>query len=451
VRARGLLFGAALLLVLLCSGRALACSCFAGVPPCQAFGGAAATFVGTATGVKTVEPKQDAKGEVEWGRRVFSFTVVQAYSGVAGAEVEVTTGLGGGDCGYSFRIGETYLVYAHGGGEGKPLGTGICTRTRPVSEAAEDMEFLRGLAGRAPGVSLDITVARGLQSVRSGDTKTVGALAGARLTVEGAGESKEVRADEQGRARLNGLKPGAYKVRLELPEGLTTWKTEHEVTVADRGCASVFYSVSDDGRVGGRVTDVGGRAVAKVSVALVEADSDDVERHYVRYETTGEDGRYEFKGVPPGRYVLAVNFNRYPRPDDPTNAYPRTYYPGVAERSQAEAVSLAAGERVKDRDITLPLSRPEIAVSGVVVWDDGSPVANAYINTRDLSYHDPGMDYGMSPADEQGRFTLKGYQGQVILIRAGSRPGGPVERNAAVRVTLREPNETVRIVIPKPR
>src|ERR1044071_2981527 len=229
MRARGLLFGAAFLLVLLASGRAQACSCAGPGQPCQAFGSSAAVFVGTVTGVRTREAKAGAKGEIYWTPRLFKFTVVQAYSGVAGTEVEVATGRGGGDCGYYFRTGETYLVYAYGGGEGKPLATSICSRTRPVAEAGEDLEFLRGLGARGPGVSIDVKVERTRQAVKSGGTQSLGGLAGARLTVEGADESREVKTDSGGRARLTGLKPGTYKVRLTPPEGLTTHKEEQEL------------------------------------------------------------------------------------------------------------------------------------------------------------------------------------------------------------------------------
>ncbi len=202
MRTKVLLFGAAVVFVLLSSGRAFACSCAGGGQPCQEFGAAAAVFVGTVTDVRTRQAKsvEEARREPRWMPVVFKFAVVQPFSGVSGAEVEVSTGSGGGDCGYEFKRGETYLVYAYGGRDGGPLATGTCTRTRPVSEASEDFEFLRGLAGRGPGVSLDITVARSLEGVKSGDVKPVGGLAGARLTVEGEGESTEVR-DRLGGAR----------------------------------------------------------------------------------------------------------------------------------------------------------------------------------------------------------------------------------------------------------
>jgi hypothetical protein len=443
----------------LLAARAEACSCFDGQPPCAAFGAASAVFVGTALDSRTREPKAKTLAEVDWTPVVVRFAVLQPFLGVEGAEVEVETGRGGGDCGYQFRKGESYLVYASRGPDGKRLLTSICSRTRPVSDASEDLEFLRGLGARGPGVSIDVKVERSRQSVREGSSTPAGGLAGARLAFEGAGESREVRTDSEGRARLSGLKPGTYKVRLALPEGLTTYKEEQEVTVADRGCAAVFYTVSDDGRVGGRVADVEGHAVKGVLVTLVEADDPEPERHYALYATTGADGRYDFKGLPPGRYLLAVNLNRYPQPNDPTNAYPRTYYPGVAERSQAEAVTVGAGEVVKDRDITLPARRAESILNGVVVWQDGSPVAGASISLRDLTYHDPGIDNGLSPADAQGRFTFKGYEGQVLLIHASSsrqfvgdfRRDGPMERSEPVRVTLAGPTERVRIVITKLR
>jgi hypothetical protein len=54
--------------------------------------------------------------------------------------VVLATGAAGGDCGYAFRRGDTYLVYAVGAPD--DLRTSICTRTRPASEAAEDLAAL---------------------------------------------------------------------------------------------------------------------------------------------------------------------------------------------------------------------------------------------------------------------------------------------------------------------
>src|SRR5215204_4317253 len=173
--------------------RAEACSCMMGQPPCAAFGAASAVFIGTAADVRVREAKsvEAARAEPDWTPVVVRFAVLQPFLGVEGTEVEVVTGRGGGDCGYYFRKGETYLVYAFGGRDGKPLATSICSRTRPVADASEDLEFLRGLGARGSGVSIDVKVERSRQSVKDGDSTPTGGLADARLTFEGAGESRE--------------------------------------------------------------------------------------------------------------------------------------------------------------------------------------------------------------------------------------------------------------------
>jgi hypothetical protein len=51
----------------------------------------------------------------------------------------------------------------------------------------------------------------------------------------------------------------------------------------------------------------------------------------------------------------------------------------------------------------------------------------------------------------QGKFTIKGFAGQKLIIEArsnGEKATDPVE---PVRITLQQPSETMRIVIPKPR
>lgn len=68
------------------------------------------------------------------------------WKGIKDKMVTVETGLGGGDCGYGFQEGESYLIYAYrtNGEDGKPgpLRTNICTRTRPLSKAKGDIKAL---------------------------------------------------------------------------------------------------------------------------------------------------------------------------------------------------------------------------------------------------------------------------------------------------------------------
>ena len=67
------------------------------------------------------------------------FLVERVWKGKLARRVTILTGRGGGDCGYRFEVGGSYLVYAYGS-TGR-LGTNICQRTTRRAETA-DMKYL---------------------------------------------------------------------------------------------------------------------------------------------------------------------------------------------------------------------------------------------------------------------------------------------------------------------
>jgi hypothetical protein len=251
---------------LLGAGRALGCSCVGPVPPCHEYGRASAVFVGTVTGLKT---NKRGKGSYDLTPRVFRFSVERAFSGVEGAEVEVATGRGGGDCGYNFRRGEKYLVYAYRGAEGGRLTTGICSRTRPYLAAAEDLEFLSGLGSMPAGVQITGRVLRQRRGGADAPPEYDG-VPSSTLLVLGEGQKKEVVTDAQGHYRLAGLRPGTYKVELRPPAGLTSHEPSQEVKIGDRGCAEVNFYLADDGRA--RVEAPPGGAAAEGVARVTESN-----------------------------------------------------------------------------------------------------------------------------------------------------------------------------------
>lgn len=424
-----------------------ACSCAGAGTPCESYGGATAVFVGTVIGYRENPPPKDvAQRQVDWAPRIFKFSVEQAYLGV-GAEIEVSTGSGGGDCGYEFKNGQRYLVYAYRYAE--RLTTSICTRTRPFTEATEDLAFLGNLSSAAPGATIYGQVSHG--SPGKEDPKPIDPNIS--IAIEGENERKEIQPDAQGRFRLTGLRPGKFKVTVNLPERLTVYQPQREVSVADRGCAAVIYYVSENGRLSGRVFDEKGQPVPRILVSLVDPETPDP-TNYVNLERTDEEGRYSFSAVRQGRYIIAINYQRYPDPNDSTNAYPRAFYPGVTDRPHAEIITVESGAKVTERDVRLPSRHPSSIVEGQVVWADGTPVINASITSRDVTHNDSALRYGME-ADGQGRFKINGYVGQKLILEARSNrpsvPGGQMERSESVQITLEQPVHAVKIVITKLR
>jgi hypothetical protein len=60
--------------------------------------------------------------------------VASFHKGAEQSHVLLTTGVGGGDCGFDFEIGKKYLVYAYADESGY-LSTGICSGTRLLEES----------------------------------------------------------------------------------------------------------------------------------------------------------------------------------------------------------------------------------------------------------------------------------------------------------------------------
>ncbi len=88
--------------------------------------------------------------------RSIVFQVAQVWKGDGHSQVEISTGQGGGDCGFEFNMGQEYLVYAvksnmYGTNE---LITIICDRTAVLSQAQGDVAVLG--EGQAPSEEVDL-------------------------------------------------------------------------------------------------------------------------------------------------------------------------------------------------------------------------------------------------------------------------------------------------------
>jgi hypothetical protein len=424
-----------------------ACSCGGSGGPCESYGAAAAVFVGTVVSARENERIKTDRNDVDWTPRAIKFSVEQSYLGVAGTELEVFTGRGGGDCGYEFKIGQRYLVYAQRYQD--KLTTSICTRTKPFSSASDDLAFLGTLSSAAPGISILGQVSRPDKSEPLSPDVVI--------TIEGESERREIRPDAEGLFRVSGLRAGKYKMALTLPETLTTWQRERQLTVSDRGCAAVAWYLTDNGRVSGLVVNAEGQPVPRILVSLVNPASNRKES-YIKLERTDDDGRFVFPAVARGRYLIAVNHNRFPDPNDPVNAYPPSFYPGVIDEALAQAITVGPGEKLSDFEVRLPLKRAASILSGTVVWSDGSPVVNAQLSVTDVTQGESSIGHGVA-ADALGRFTINGYAGQKLIIEARSnRPYvatgtrfEPMERVEKLKITLERPTEAVRIIITKLR
>jgi hypothetical protein len=350
----------------------------------------------------------------------------------------VLTGFGDADCGFGFRQTQQYLVYANEF-EGK-LTTGICSRTKHISEAAADLKYMRGLSTGKSSGSIFGEVVSAQRNEGGGSDKIP--LAAATINIEGA-IAKEIKTDAKGEYRISALPPGDYTVRLDLPKGLTTQETERKVKVSPGGCAVASFWLENDGQLNGRVLTPQGLPVHKAEITLMEFDKERY-RGYVDYSYSDEGGHYAFKRLPPGKYVLAIRFDGMTSQNRP---FPTIFYPGFTDRSQAKIFSIGKGQSIAGFNLEMPPLPLEFEVAGQVVWSDGKPAVGArvsYLVANDsVSY--------LANKNGESNFSFKAYEGLKLALNASIEPTtGKAIYSEWVHVTVAPGAPLVRLVIPKP-
>ncbi len=115
-----------------------ACSCAMIPSPEEGLSNSQVVFSGEVTKIK-----DNSRLLGGYGKTVL-FNVKETWKGTNDAEIAISTGSGGGDCGIGFVVGQAYLVYANISDmyEEKSLSATICSPTKELGNATEDLAIL---------------------------------------------------------------------------------------------------------------------------------------------------------------------------------------------------------------------------------------------------------------------------------------------------------------------
>ncbi len=119
-----------------------ACSCMAPGAPDVERDNSTAVFAGRVASITTVN-----RGGVAPQLQV-AFDVSQSWKGPAAASIEVLTSESSASCGVTFTQGGEYVVYTNDS-EGY-LNASLCSRTRPLADADEDLAALGDASAELP-------------------------------------------------------------------------------------------------------------------------------------------------------------------------------------------------------------------------------------------------------------------------------------------------------------
>jgi hypothetical protein len=414
---RALIF--AVVLLPLAAARVAACSCGGYPSPAEAHASADAVFVG---GVVRATP--DTRKKAVYTEQTVAARVDEAFKGARVGE-EITFRQPSHNCAPKFDAGKRYLFYASYDAKTKTWEVYGCNRGSDLEGAADDLLYLRAL----PLSAQRNRVSGMLEHYEDGPDKEfslVELLAGAKVRIKGKDKTYEVTTNADGVYELYDLPPGTYSIEPELPFGLKVRFPMQFGPAAEKGAgvtvelgektsAGADFVISSDNVLGGRVLGPGGVPLKNVCLELQSTAKGEAGGNGRIFDCTDAEGRYKLEGVPPGKYVIALNRDGKLSGSEP---FPTAFYPGTFEREKASIITVGRGDSRPDYDVALPALLPTVNVSGVLLYSDGRPVVREAVN---FNVGSPDARYetrSSALTDEAGRFSLTLLKGVPGRLRA---------------------------------
>jgi hypothetical protein len=403
----------------------IACDCmFGGSPPCEEYWRSEAVFAGKVIKKSTFYAEEgEGNSRYKYQQILARFSIEQAFKGVAGDEVEIVTGMGDGDCGYHFKDGERYVVYAIRDGRDKSrLYSGICNRIKLVAEAEEDFAYFRAIPETGAGSLVYGRVKKWTMPLSDDSSYQETYLDNIKITIEGNGRRFETTTNKDGYYQVSGLAPGQYKVKADISDSQDSY-SQSTVNVVDRGCAARDFFLRVNGQISGIVFDEKDNPLPNVKVDIISAEDAQAFSPKGKWRFTDNEGRYKIDWISPGDYYVGVglvgaNSNLCP--------YPRVFMPGFRDAKEAKVVRLEEGQKIEDQNISLPSFAPDLEFEVEVIWPDGSPVEAAVVMLHGDGPTAP-VEVQRESNGKQGHFLVKAFKacGYWVTAFTYGHPGEP--------------------------
>lgn len=385
----------------------LACSCIETPSPCRALGFADAVFVGEILGITSTTWQI---GTIDREARLVRFRVLEMLSGEMRQEADVVTGLDDADCGYQFDPTRRYIVYAHRRLDQR-LSTTICSRTRPLERADEDLKFFHA----TPRSEATLARVWGTVRLREGELNAgedYKPFDAARVVLTDGSQSYSAATGRDGGFLIR-VPSGTYRADAHVPGGFYPLAPVAPIVIRDpRGCTTFDVDVRYDGHIRGRVVTWTGTPVSHLPLEIGPPEGVAGSKHWSAiYAVTDETGSYDVGRVPPGRFLITVP------------SVPRVLLPGTTEISAATVVAMTPSARIDTADFVLPQSVRLVSVPGEVVDADGRPRggASVYLKLPTETFWTPSSPL---QTDSQGRFRFSAVEGQRYVLYALDTPVG---------------------------
>src|SRR3954447_22557795 len=398
-------------IVFLIPATASACTCALELSPCAAATGSV-IFVGTPISVAEI---RSANGTALLR---FHFDVEDPIQNIDRKGADVTTLPTDAQCGFPFKTGVKYLVYASG--NSGAYSTSLCSRTGPFDARQDDIDILRDKAV-LPRLFGSIDRSQLRLNGQLADFAEMGGISNVPVRITDRGQVREAHTDATGRFWFDRVSPGTYVVDAELPAAYAPLFKERVTAEVDDCSGQVSIPVTTV-PLRGTVHAADGAPGRHVMLrfALVGSDAR-VSIDHSTLEFTDGRGAWSIPGLPTGRYLVGVSVFDPPTNDTP---YPATWYPNASRPEEARVIEVSDDHSVSI-DFRLPPRIPEVTISGRTVGPDGTPMPSVDISLIDRDAGRSLDAVAFATSDEAGHFSIPGLVGRRYRLRGiEARQGG---------------------------
>ncbi len=332
-------------------------------------------------------------------------------------------------CGYAFRVGTRYLIFADRSRDDGRLYMS-CDLVRLSDQSAGMLRYLESLS--APDAGGHVWGRVVLPSASRGAAP----MASMRVTISGPREM-EVLTDATGEFEFAGLPPGSYSVGVTVPPNRPELLSFPQREIRLEGayaCDEVLLWPRFQSRIEGHIVDQAGVPIAGVDVTLTNANENSRGWQGITSTTTDDLGHYDFDGLPEGPYTIRVRAE-----PDRNGLAPLTAEP--VETQSTRQAALASGGLVMLEPVRLQ-RLVRVSLEGRVVDADGAGLGGVLLWV--VALDDRSRWARRFVTDDEGRFSVPVYSGRRQQILVGNR------QQPSADVTIVAGKEPVTITVPRP-
>jgi protocatechuate 3,4-dioxygenase beta subunit len=260
--------------------------------------------------------------------------------------------------------------------------------------------------------------------------------------------------DSDGRFLLKDIVPGRYRffaMRAGFVEQHYQAKANNEGAAlslkSGETVSDVLFRMTVAGVITGRVANEDGDPMVRVRVVALREPSEEEDEDEARFRSrtrqlssvssaqTDDRGEYRIFGLKPGEYYIKTTDSF--EPDQNVSVVPESYwvqeslgseygtvyYPGVTQASQAQTISVKAGDEVQ-ADVFMQHARTA-DVAGHVIGRSG-PATKAWVELTQSGIDDSSGIELRDTTDEKGAFRIKGVPPGSYTIAVFQKDEGEV-------------------------